>query len=149
MSTFYKLIIICSLLAFLGDCRYKDNDDINLKSVKKRLGRTWLLKEALLTDSNNLDLIAQKPWLNRDSLYISNGGGNKINFRTRHLRGFFLCELIDRKTKIQMPPNFSNEYKITITRLTSKELWMEGNAILRLCDRPFATQIKIKYEAAN
>lgn len=150
-----KIILnsIIFLLAFatLSTCRFKDNDNISLLSVKRRLGRTWLLKEAVLLDSNNLNLIAQKPWLMNDSLIISRfEKGNKIFWRTRHLKSGFLCELRDNKTKIFQTPPSPGEFYLTITRLTTKELWLQGNPILRLCDRPSSSEImKLKYVAAD
>lgn len=121
MRTTKTLFFVFTALVFatLNSCRYKDNKSISLLSVKKRLCREWILKEAAdqnwtkISIENNKQLNNQELSFSRlkdDSLLLD------IN-RTYITK----CILQEHKTEI----SWNQPAKFRITKLTQKELWME------------------------
>lgn len=140
--------------------KFKDNDHLSLLTVKKRLIRHWALKEAILVD-RNLDLMKAYPYLSQDELNFGYAADEKV-LGTKNLHNVTLstkalhtprdCKLTAKNTKIYLanPPDGFDYCHLTITKLTTKELWVEGNPILRICARDTLTEfLKLKYEAKD
>ncbi len=153
-------ILLVSVFFTSNSCsKFKDNDHLSLLTVKKRLIRHWALKEAILVD-RNLDLMKAYPYLSQDELNFGYAADEKV-LGTKNLHNVTLstkaimqpanCVLKDRNRKIYLEnaPDWY-VYYLTITKLTTKELWLEGNPIWRICARDTLTEfLKLKYEAKD
>jgi hypothetical protein len=133
--------IICLILALIvfNQCRYKDNDRISLYSVKKRLEKTWILKEGI-RDGVNITSYYLNEELNfsgisKNSITIQHTGRVGITFEFTH-----------NKTTIYST-NGIDAYNLKITKLTNKELWMEGNCVGGFIGSSVNNIIKVKYSA--
>jgi hypothetical protein len=130
-----KTIYIFLVLIIFNQCRYKENDKISLTSVKKRLEKTWVLKQGI---SDGLDITSY--YLNEE-LTFSNVSKTKITIQHSGRVGTTF-DFTHRKTIISF-----NEYNLKIIKLTNKELWMEGNCIGGFIGSSFNNIIKVKYNA--
>lgn len=154
MSTKFSILILF-LLYVLDGCRYKDNDYPSLLSTQRRLSRAWVLTEAHLIDSNNLDLIKRNPSLVFDTIYFKRyDNRKKTQFRYSKMPNWFPCELRIRKTKIYLDvenlPLPISDYHLNITKLTTKELWMNGHPLLGMHGRESNKGlVNLKYKAAD
>jgi hypothetical protein len=130
-----KTIYLILISIIFGHCRYKENDKISLHSVKKRIEKTWILKEGI---RDGIDITSY--YLNEE-LTFSNV--NKTNITIQYTgRAGTTFNFANRKTTIVF-----NEYNLKIKKLTNKELWMEGNCIGGFIGSGFNNIIKVKYNA--
>jgi hypothetical protein len=125
------------VIVLLSQCRYKDNDRISLRSVKTRLEKTWVLKEGI-RDGRDLTTF----FLNEELsfAYVSN---SKVSIKTSGFYNiYYAFNFKNHKTTIYAGP-----YELKITKLTNKELWMEGNGIIGILSAGYNDIIKVKYHA--
>ena len=126
-------ITLFLILVFVCKCRYKNNDTLSLQLVKTRLQKTWILKEGI---RDGVDVTSY--YLNEE-LTFSNVSNTNITIQHSGRVGTTF-DFTHRKTIISF-----NEYKLKITKLTNKELWMEGNCIGGFIGSGFNNIIKVKY----
>jgi hypothetical protein len=146
-KNFFSSLLFSIVVLFLFNaCRYKDNKNISLLSVKKRLCRTWQLKEAF-DQGNNFDLIALNSKLLNEELTFEKYNGDTLIFKTSAIKMGLGCVLKNRKTEIYYGLG-TDPHHLTITKLTSRELWLEGNATGGICYTCGLEQnVKLKYIA--
>lgn len=137
--------ILCAFILGNNFCRYKDNEMLSILTVKKRLNRTWLLKEAT---SDGINLIERDSKMLNEELQIELLKDDKLFLTTAAMN--VGCVFKDKKTKIYPGGGIDpKNYHLTITKLTNKELWLEGNPILGLCRYTSVVSdfVKLKYSA--
>jgi hypothetical protein len=137
-----KFSLFIFALIIFNQCRYKDNDKISLHSVKKRLEKTWVLKEGI-RDGNDLT-----SYYINEEITFSNVTNEKIGVSGTIGSGNYprLYDFKHRKTIISLS-NGSTTYELKITKLTNKELWMEGNCVGGFIGSSVNNIIKVKYSA--
>lgn len=137
-----KTVYLILIFIIFSQCRYKDNDKISLFSVKKRLEKTWILKEGI-RDGNDVTSYYLNEEITFSNITKEKIGINGINGSGNITR---LYDFKERKTIISLS-NGSANYELKITKLTNKELWMEGNCVGGFIGSNFNNIIKVKYNA--
>ncbi len=137
-----KTVYLILIFIIFSQCRYKDNDKISLFSVKKRLEKTWILKEGI-RDGNDVTSYYLDEEITFSNITKHKIGINGINGSGNITR---LFDFKERKTIISLS-NGSSNYELKITKLTNKELWMEGNCVGGFIGSSFNNIIKVKYNA--
>jgi hypothetical protein len=134
------LLIITLVLI---ECRYKDNDKLNLYSAKKRLEKTWLLKEASVDDFN---VIEYSPSLLNEELFFENVTNKSLYLGAgeRHIAYRYIFQ--NKKTEIYYSDESGN-WSLKITKLTNKELWLEGDGVGNMAGASKQNKVKLKYIA--
>ncbi len=134
------IIYLFLFILFNYQCRYKNNEGISLQSVKTRLQKTWVLKEGI---SNGVDVTSD--YLTEE-LSFNNVTKNKIDIKKTGQSAFYGFDFKHNKTIIFLTTQAKN-YELKITKLTNKELWMEGDNISGLIGSNRDYIIKVKYNA--
>ena len=141
---------ICTLfiLVFLSfsNCRYRDNSGMHLLSVKQRLCKTWILKEAI-NASNGDDLISHDHEIFNNELKIESVEKNMLLVSALpNVPIPFVFK--DHKTKLILSSENQN-VQLKITKLTKTDLWLEGNTVSSMVNSTASSNeiIKLKYHA--
>lgn len=136
-----KNILILFFIALLvSKCRYKNNDTLSLQLVKTRLQKTWILKEGI---RDGIDVTIYNP---NEEISFTGVKANEILIKGPYASIFFKYGFKNNKTTIFQLGQNSGELKIT--KLTGKELWMEGSNIIGVLGGGSAPNIiKVKYNA--
>jgi hypothetical protein len=135
-----NILILLLILLLASKCRYKNNDNLSLQLVKTRLQKTWVLKETIV---DGIDLTSV---LLNEELSFTGVKKNEILIRGPYSTVYSKYGFKNNKTTIFRIGQNAGELKIT--KLTNKELWMEGNSIIGgLGGGSTANIIKVKYNA--
>lgn len=135
-----KLFYFSFIFLFFFSCRYKNNDNLSLQLVKTRLQKTWVLKETIV---DGIDLTSV---LLNEELSFTGVKKNEILIRGPYATIYLKYGFKNNKTTIFRIGQNVGELKIT--KLTNKELWMEGNSIIGGLGGGSTTNIiKVKYNA--
>jgi hypothetical protein len=135
-----KSLILALTILLLSNCRYKDNDKIALLSVKNRLEKTWVLKQGI---SNEVDVTGS--YLNEE-LSIKDVDKHTLYIATSSSGIFRLQNFKNKKTTIYSEMQ-SETLELKITKLTNKELWLEGRGIINILGASPNSVISAKYNA--
>ncbi len=147
----YKKIVFFTFFSvfflFINSCRYKDNDNLSLLSVKKRLNRTWQLQSALLVEGS-VDLIERSPDIKNEELQIQVFNNEELILATKYMSVGFTFKN-NKKEIYYGTGDDGNKNHFTITKLTHKELWLEGNPTMGICNGNvgLSNYVKLKYHA--
>lgn len=109
---------------------------------------TWKLKEAHLIQPVQLNLIDADPSLLGETISFKRDFADQILMRTEVSKVYLNCKLENNKTEITLKFTNGEKAVLKITRLTQKELWMEGNPVFYLCNRDSMNEfLSLKYDA--
>lgn len=136
----FNLLLFILVTLLLSNCRYKNNDKIALLPVKNRLEKTWILKQGIL---NGVDVT--RFYLNEE-LSFKDVTKHNLYIATSNSSIFRLHNFKNKKTTIFRV--IQNEtFELKITKLTNKELWLEGSGIINILGANYNNFINAKYIA--
>ena len=112
-----------------------------MRLVKTRLQKTWVLKEGI---RDGIDVTSYN---SNEELSFSEVSKSTLNIK-RPVGPPSFQEYAFKNNKTTIYQLFQNEnYEIKITKLTNKELWLEGNGFLGVIGAGRNNIIKVKYNA--